>query len=68
MYIPCLEHLLRIDYVYTKDINFRLVTDMNLRAAQKELRSRTPQVNAHTLALETVFVVSVSFILVGIFT
>jgi hypothetical protein len=40
---------------------------MNLRAAQKELRSRSPQVGLQTLALEALVVVSVSILLVGFF-
>ena len=40
---------------------------MNLRAAQKELRSRAPQVTAPALALEAVVMVSISIVLVGLF-
>lgn len=41
---------------------------MNLQAAQKELKGRTPRVTGLALALEVVVVVSVSYVLVGIFT
>jgi hypothetical protein len=40
---------------------------MNLQAAQKELRGRPPRVTGFVLALEVVVVVSVSYVLVGIF-
>ena len=40
---------------------------MNLRAAQKELGGRSPEVTAQMLALETLVVVSVSIVLVGFF-
>ncbi len=41
---------------------------MNLQAAEKELRSRTPRVTGAVLALEVLVVVSVSMVLVGLFT
>jgi hypothetical protein len=41
---------------------------MNLRAAQKELRSRSPHVAFQILALEALVIISVSWFLVGIFT
>jgi hypothetical protein len=41
--------------------------NMNLRAAQKELRSRSPNVLLPVLALETLVVVSFSWILVSLF-
>lgn len=41
---------------------------MNLRAAQKELRSRSPHVEFQVLALEAVVLVSVGVLLVGLFT
>lgn len=40
---------------------------MNLQAAQKELGSRTPRVTGATLVIEVLVVVSVSYMLVGIF-
>lgn len=40
---------------------------MNLMAAQKELRGRAPRVTGVTLFVEMLVVVSVSFVLVGIF-
>ena len=40
---------------------------MNLQAAQKELRGRAPRVAGFILAVEVVVVVSVSYVLVGIF-
>jgi len=41
------------------------VVEVNLRAAQKELRSRAPEVTAPVLALEAIVIVSVSIVLVG---
>ena len=41
---------------------------MNLQAAQKELRGRAPRVTGLVLAVEVVVMVSVSYLLVGIFT
>lgn len=52
--------------IYNRYIYFK-VTEMNLRAAQKELGGRTPEVTAPVLALETLVVVGVSFLLVGLF-
>tara|TARA_R110002049_G_scaffold185213_5_gene353460 strand:- start:3201 stop:3326 length:126 start_codon:yes stop_codon:yes gene_type:complete len=40
---------------------------MNLRAAQKELRGRSPDVTIPLLALEVLVVVSAGWLLVGIF-
>jgi len=40
---------------------------MNLRAAQKELRSRSPHVALPALALEAVVLVSLCVVLVGFF-
>ena len=40
---------------------------MNLRAAQKELDGRTPEVTPKMLALEAVVVVGISIVLVGFF-
>ena len=40
---------------------------MNLQAAQKELRSKPPQIRPQALAIEMVVVLSLSFALVGIF-
>ncbi len=40
---------------------------MNLRAAEKELRGRSPKVTAQFLALEALVVVSASFVLVYFF-
>jgi hypothetical protein len=40
---------------------------MNLQAAQKELRGRAPRVTGLVLAVEVVVMVSVSYVLVGIF-
>jgi hypothetical protein len=40
---------------------------MNLQAAQKELRGRAPAVTGALLAVEVLVVVSVSYLLVGIF-
>lgn len=40
---------------------------MNLRAAQKELRSRSPEVGLAVLVLEALVVISLGWILVGIF-
>ena len=40
---------------------------MNLQAAQKELRGRTPRITGATLAIEALVVVSFSYMLVGIF-
>ncbi len=40
---------------------------MNLRAAQKALRSRGPEITAPALALEAVVMVSISIVLVGLF-
>jgi hypothetical protein len=40
---------------------------MNLRAAQQELRSRSPHVGLPLLALEAVVVVTVGMLLVGVF-
>ena len=40
---------------------------MNLRAAQKELGSRSPHVAFPVLALEALVVISLSIILVGVF-
>jgi hypothetical protein len=41
---------------------------MNLRAAQKELRSRSPHVELSMLALEALVLVSLGMLLVGLFT
>ncbi len=41
---------------------------MNLRAAEKELRGRSPEVAPQALAVEVLVVVSVSIFLVQIFT
>ena len=41
---------------------------MNLRVAQKELRSRSPHVTLPMLALEALVVISVGMLLVGFFT
>ncbi len=40
---------------------------MNLRAAQKELRSRSPQVGFPVLAAEAVVIVTAGILLAGIF-
>jgi hypothetical protein len=40
---------------------------MNLQAAQKELKGRAPRVTGLVLAVEVVVMVSVSYVLVGIF-
>jgi len=40
---------------------------MNLRAAQKELRSRSPHVGFPMLALEALVVISLGMLLVGVF-
>ncbi len=40
---------------------------MNLRAAQKELRSRSPDVTMPLLLLEALVVVAVGWLLVGLF-
>ncbi len=40
---------------------------MNLQAAQKELKGRAPRVTGFVLAVEVVVVVSISYVLVGIF-
>lgn len=40
---------------------------MNLRAAQKELGSRSPHVGLFALALEALVVVSLGMLLVGVF-
>ena len=40
---------------------------MNLRAAQKELGGRTPEVTGPVLVLEALVVVGVSIALVGLF-
>jgi hypothetical protein len=40
---------------------------MNLRAAQKELRSRSPDVGFPMLALEALVVISLGMLLVGVF-
>ena len=40
---------------------------MNLRAAQKELRGRSPDVTIPLLALEALVVISVGWLLVGLF-
>jgi hypothetical protein len=40
---------------------------MNLRAAQQELRSRSPHVGLPLLALEALVVVTLGMLLVGIF-
>jgi hypothetical protein len=40
---------------------------MNLRVAQKELRSRGPEVTPKVLALEAIIVLSISMVLVGVF-
>ena len=40
---------------------------MNLRAAQKELRGRAPEVAPQVLAIEAVVVVGISIALVGLF-
>ncbi len=41
---------------------------MNLRAAQKELRSRSPHVAFPVLAAEAVVIVTIGVILAGIFS
>ena len=41
--------------------------DMILRAAQKELRSRSPHVELSMLAVEAVVLVSIGVLLVGLF-
>jgi hypothetical protein len=41
---------------------------MNLRAAQKELRSRSPRIEVSMLALEAAALVSFSMLLVALFT
>lgn len=40
---------------------------MNLRAAQKELGSRSPRVGLNMLALETLVIVSLGMVLAGLF-
>ena len=40
---------------------------MNLRAAQKELRSRSPHVAFPILAAEAVIIVSIGVLLAGVF-
>jgi hypothetical protein len=55
MYIQELEHS------HIQGIN------MNLRAAQKELRSRSPHVAMPMLALEALVMVSLGLVLVGYF-
>jgi len=41
---------------------------MNLRAAQKELRSRSPYVAFPMLAAEAVVIVSIGYFLAGVFS
>jgi hypothetical protein len=40
---------------------------MNLRAAQKELRGRSPDVALPVLVLETLVMIAVGWVLVGVF-
>jgi hypothetical protein len=44
-----------------------MVVGMNLRAAQTQLHGRSPRATAPFLVLETLVVVSFSYLLVGIF-
>lgn len=44
-----------------------MAAGMNLHAAQKELHGRAPRVTAPWLVVETLVVVSFSYVLVGIF-
>ena len=40
---------------------------MNLQTAKTELKARSPEIAPRALAVEAIVVVSVSFVLVGIF-
>lgn len=62
MYSHCLVSFKCVHCVYTK-----LGIVMNLRAAQKELRGRSPEVTFPVLALEALVIVAVGWILVGVF-
>ena len=53
--------------MYIQTISVGWISDMNLRAAQKELRGRAPTVTAPVLALEALVMVGVSFMLVSFF-
>jgi hypothetical protein len=51
----------------TQTVSYVSEAIMNLQAAQKELRGRTPKVTGLVLVVEVLVVVSVSYALVGIF-
>ena len=54
--------------MYIQELQRVAVGDnMNLRAAQKELRSRSPHVELPVLALEALVLVLVGMLLVGFF-
>lgn len=57
-----------VAYVYTKATVCGGGGIMILRTAQKELRSRSPQVGVAMLVLEAVVLVSLGMLLVGLFT
>ena len=54
--------------MYIQKLPFSWVMYMNLRAAEKELRGRSPEVALQVLLLETLVVVSASILLVNLFS
>jgi hypothetical protein len=66
MYIACLA-LIEVYCMCIQGISSAREAEMNLQAAQKELRSRAPRVTGLALVLEVVVVVSISYVLVGLF-
>ena len=53
--------------MYIQVVSIMLVVYMNLHTAHTELKARPPKVNPAVLAVETLVIVSVSYMLVGIF-
>jgi hypothetical protein len=66
MYIHCLPDSGCVVYLDTSKL-LEVESVMNLRAAQKELGSRSPDVTLLGLGLETLFLFTLGWILVGIF-
>jgi hypothetical protein len=66
MYIACLAFI-EVYCMCIQGISSAREAEKNLQAAQKELRSRAPRVAGLALVLEVVVVVSISYVLVGLF-
>ena len=60
-------YFLLVYRMYIQKVSSRWVMYMNLHTAKNELRARAPMVQPAMLAVETLLVVSVSYMLVGIF-